>query len=66
VNLGDFLSKISASDTRERVKGIYKRGKKVGVFDTPTMAIDNERIFGIDKLGYLAQRLERMGLKKVK
>ena len=66
VNLGDFLSKISASDTRERVKGIYKRGKKVGVFDTPTLVIDSERIFGFDKLGYVAQRLEKLGLRKVK
>ncbi len=66
INLGDFLSKISASDTRERVKGVYKRGRKLGVFDTPTFVIDNERIFGIDKIPYLEQRLEKQGLKRVK
>ncbi len=62
INLGEFLSKLSASDTRERIKGIYKRGKKVGVFDTPTFVIDNERIYGIDKLPYLEERFTKMGL----
>jgi 2-hydroxychromene-2-carboxylate isomerase len=64
VDLGDFLSKISTSDTRERVKGIYKRGKKLGVFDTPAFLIDKERIVGIDKISYLASRLDKMGLRK--
>ena len=65
IDLGDFLSKVSSSDTRERVKGIYKRGRKLGVFDTPTFVLESgERIVGYDKLAYLAQRLEKMGLRK--
>lgn len=64
IDLGEFLSKVSSSDTRERVKGVYKRGKKLMVFDTPTFIIDKERIFGVDKLSYLRARLEKMGLKK--
>jgi predicted DsbA family dithiol-disulfide isomerase len=65
IDLGDFLSKVSSSDTRERVKGIYKRGRKLGVFDTPTFVFESgERIVGYDKIGYLAQRLEKMGLRK--
>ena len=48
VDLGEFLSKVSSSDTRERVKGIYKRGKKAMIFDTPTLVIDKERFVGID------------------
>ena len=60
VDLGDFLSKVSASDTRERVKGIFKRGKKLGVFDTPTFLIDKERLVGIDKIPYLIERLTRI------
>lgn len=64
VDLGDFLSKISSTDTRDRVKGIYKRGRKLGIFDTPTFLIDKERIFGLDKVSYLEQRLTAMGLKK--
>lgn len=59
IDLGDFLSKISSSDTRERVKGIYKRGKKLGVYDTPTFLIDSERIVGIDKIPYIDQRLSQ-------
>ena len=64
IDLGDFLSKISSTDTRDRVKGIYKRGRKLGIFDTPTFLIDKERIFGLDKVSYLEQRLTAMGLKK--
>jgi len=66
IDLGDFLSKTSTSDTRERVKGIYKRGKKLGVFDTPTFLIDKERIVGMERVRYLASRLEKMGLAKKK
>ena len=62
IDIGEFLSKLSSSDTRERVKGIYKRGKKLGVFDTPTFIIDKERFVGIDKISYLNARLEKMGL----
>jgi predicted DsbA family dithiol-disulfide isomerase len=61
IDLGDFLSKVSSSDTRERVKGIYKRGRKMAVYDTPTFVLDKERIVGIDKIAYLAQRLDKMG-----
>ena len=64
IDLGEFLGKMSSSDSRERVKGIFKRGKKVGVFDTPTFVIDQERIVGIDKIPYLRERLTKQGLKK--
>lgn len=64
IDQGDFLSKISASDTRERIKGLYKRGKKLGVFDTPTFAIENDKYVGLDKVYYLRQMFESMGLKK--
>jgi 2-hydroxychromene-2-carboxylate isomerase len=64
VDLGEFLSKLSNSDTRERVKGIYKRGKKLGVFDTPTFVIEQERIVGLDKIAYLEDRLIRGGHSK--
>ena len=65
IDIGEFLSKVSSSDTRERVKGIYKRGRKLGVFDTPTIVMgEGERIVGYDKLPYVLSRLEKMGLKK--
>ena len=66
IDLGEFLSKVSSSDTRERVKGVYKRGRKLAVFDTPTFVIDNERFVGIDKIGALEARLEKLGLRKKK
>lgn len=65
VNFGEFLNKLSNSDTRERVKGIYRRGRKLGVFDTPTFVLDNkERLVGIDKIYSLRERLTEQGLKK--
>jgi 2-hydroxychromene-2-carboxylate isomerase len=64
IDLGEFLSKVSSSDTRERVKGIYKRGRKFDVFDTPTFLIDKERFVGIDKIQFLRNRLTKMGLEK--
>ena len=65
IDLGDFLSKVSSSDTRERVKGLYKRGRKLGVFDTPTFVFESgERIVGYDKIPYLAERLDQLGLRK--
>ena len=65
IDLGDFLSKISSSDTRERVKGVYKRGRKLAVYDTPTFVIDgNERIVGYDKIAYLGERLAKLTAEK--
>lgn len=64
IDLGEFLSKVSSSDTRERVKGIYKRGRKFEIFDTPTFLIDKERFVGIDKIPFLRSRLQKMGLAK--
>ncbi len=64
VEVGEFLGKLSCSDVRARVKGIYQRGRTLGIFDTPTFVIDKERIVGIDKISYLQHRLTEMGLKK--
>ncbi len=64
IDLGDFLSKLSSSDTRERVKGIYKRGRNYGVFDTPTLVMDKDRFVGFDKILSMPARLEKLKLKK--
>ena len=66
VDLGEFLSKSSSSDTRERVKGIYRRGRKLEVFDTPTIIHDKERFVGIDKIPAVAARLTKLGLGKTR
>ncbi len=64
IDIGEFLSKSSSSDTRERVKGIYKRGRKLGVFDTPTILIDHDRYVGIDKIPFVEKQLQKLGLAK--
>lgn len=64
VDLGEFLNKVSSSDTRERVKGVYKRGRKLGIFDSPTILIDKDRFYGYDKEHAVRQRLTKLGLAK--
>lgn len=64
VEIGEFISKISSSDTREKIKGIYSRGKNLGVFDTPTFVINKERFVGLDKIYSIKEFLEKSGLKK--
>jgi 2-hydroxychromene-2-carboxylate isomerase len=58
IDLGEFLSKNSSSDTRERVKNIYKRGKKFEIFDTPTFIIDSQRFVGLDILPFIRELLQ--------
>lgn len=62
IDLGDFLSKSSASEIRQRLKAIYARGRKLGVFDTPTFLINQERFYGIDKIPFLENHLKDLGL----
>ena len=64
IDPGDFLGKVSASDTKERVKGMHKRGRKLGVFDTPTIVIDGKLFVGIDKLTMVREILTEKGLAK--
>jgi 2-hydroxychromene-2-carboxylate isomerase len=64
IEYGEFVSKSSASDTRERIKGIHSRGRSFRVFDTPTFIIGKERIVGLDKIPYLRERLARDGFAK--
>lgn len=60
VDLGEFLTKLSSNDTKERVKGVYKRGRKLGVYDAPTFLIDGEeRFVGIDKLPHVRKVLKK-------
>lgn len=64
VDLGEFLSKLQASDTRERVRGVHKRGRKLGVFDTPTLIYDKQRFYGVEKIQAVKARLDVAGLRK--
>jgi 2-hydroxychromene-2-carboxylate isomerase len=64
IDPNEFAGRISTTDTRERVRGIYKRGKKLGVFDTPTIIIDEERFVGIDRIAAAEEKLTELGLTK--
>jgi len=58
IDLGEFLSKNSSSDTRERVKNIYKRGKKFEIFDTPTLIMESQRYVGLDIIPFVRELLQ--------
>jgi 2-hydroxychromene-2-carboxylate isomerase len=68
IDPNEFAGRMSTADTRERVKGLYKRGRKLQVFDTPTVVIasdkGDERFYGIDRLNFVEARLEELGLKR--
>jgi predicted DsbA family dithiol-disulfide isomerase len=58
IDLGDFLNKMSSSETRDRIRNIYKRGKQLGIFETPTLVWNNERYVGLHILDFLKSQLE--------
>ncbi len=60
----EFAGRMSTADARERVRGIYKRARKLQVFDTPMIVIGEERFFGIDRIPHAEGRLEELGVKK--
>lgn len=64
IDPNEFAGRISTHDTRERVRGLYKRGRKLQVFDTPTIVIGEERFFGMDRIEDAEQRLTEMGVRK--
>lgn len=64
IDPNEFAGRMSTSDIRERVKGIYKRGKKLQVFDTPMIIIGEERFCGIDRIDAAEKRLAELDLKK--
>jgi len=64
VDPNEFAGRMSTTDTRERVRGLYKRGRKLMVFDTPTILINEERFVGIDRIDLVEEKLTSMGLRK--
>ena len=46
------------------MRGIYKRGRKLQVFDTPTILIGEERFYGIDRIGEVEKRLSEMETRR--
>ncbi len=64
IDPNEFSGRINATDTRERIKGIHKRARKLGIFDTPTILIEEERFSGIDRISHAEAKLTELGLKK--
>ena len=64
IEIGEYISKSAASEIRQRLRGIYSRGRKLGVFDTPTIVIEKERFYGIDKIGYVEDHLRSLKLAR--
>ena len=60
VDANEFSGRINTSDVRERVRGTYKRGRKLQVFDTPTVVIGEERFVGIDRVTDAKARLKEI------
>ena len=64
IDPNEFSGRINTTDTRERVRGIYKRGRKLQVFDTPTILIGEERFYGIDRIAAAEERLRELEIGK--
>lgn len=64
IDPNEFSGRINTTDTRERVRGIYKRGRKLQVFGTPTIVIGEERFYGIDRIAAVEERLKEMEAPK--
>jgi len=64
IDPNEFMGRISTSETRERVRGLYKRGRKLQVFETPMIIIGEERFLGLDRISAAEERLTELGMKK--
>lgn len=64
IDPNEFAGRISTHDTRERVRGFYKRGRKLQVFDVPMIVIGEERFYGIDRIDDAEERLDSLGVRK--
>jgi len=64
IDPNEFSGRLNSADTRERLKGIYKRTRKLNIFDTPTILIGEERFTGMDRIPNVEARLKKLGLAK--
>jgi len=64
IDPNEFSGRINTNDTRERARGTFRRGKKLQVFDTPTVIIGEERFVGIDRIALVEDRLKQIELGK--
>ena len=64
IDPNEFSGRMNSSDIRERVRGTYKRGKKLGVFEVPMIIIGEERFFGLERVTAAEERLTELNLRK--
>ena len=64
IDPNEFSGRMNSSDVRERVRGTYKRGKKMAVFDVPMVVIGEERFLGLERIAAIEDRLTELGLRK--
>lgn len=64
IDPNEFSGRLNSTDTKERIKGIYKRARKLGIFETPTILIGEERFAGIDRIAHARAKLKELGLQK--
>lgn len=64
IDANEFSGRINSSDTRERVRGTFKRGRKLQIFDTPTILLGEERFVGIDRIDLAIERMKEIEVEK--
>ncbi len=64
IDPNEFSGRLNSTDTKERIKGTYKRARKLGIFETPTILIGEERFVGIDRISNARAKLTELGLAK--
>ncbi len=64
IDPNEFSGRMNTSDIRERVRGNFKRGQKLGIFDVPLVLIGEERFWGLDRLPDVRERLNELNLAK--
>jgi 2-hydroxychromene-2-carboxylate isomerase len=64
IDPNEFSGRMNTSDIRERVRGNFKRGQKLGIFDVPMVLVGEERFFGFDRLCAVEERLSELNLQR--
>jgi 2-hydroxychromene-2-carboxylate isomerase len=64
VDVGRFLEQMNSHEVREHLQGISHRAKRLGVFDVPMIAVEDELFWGHDRLPLVTRKLTQLGLKR--
>lgn len=62
VDANEFAGRINSSEIRERLRGVVRRGRKLQIFETPTIVINEERFVGIDRINQAIDKLKELKL----